>query len=352
MFNVRMLPAANGDSLIIQYGKAGQVHRVLIDGGTPGTWPRLKAALEELPAAERKFELLVVTHVDDDHIGGALKVLEEGVENFVVDEYWFNGYRHLKEVEEFGPVQGERLTTQLLAHADQWNASFGGKAVVVPDDGDLPIVTLPGGMKLTLLSPTRQKLIDLIPKWEAECKKAHLDPQLPDAEGDTPEGLEIFGAIDVDALAAQAFKEDPSEANGSSIAFIAEFNHRKVLFGADAHPTVLAESIARLPGSKVKVHAFKLPHHGSKKNLSPDLIDLVDTKRYLFSTNGAKHKHPDRQTIARILTAQKARASNCELVFNYNSEFTSAWDDDNLRGDWGYTTAYASDDESGIAIDA
>ena len=37
----------------------------------------LRARIAGLPAGERRFELLVVSHIDNDHIGGVLPMLED-----------------------------------------------------------------------------------------------------------------------------------------------------------------------------------------------------------------------------------------------------------------------------------
>jgi hypothetical protein len=347
IYRVHLLPAHHGDCLLLEYGDAARPHRVLIDGGTPGTWKHLKPVLEGLPKEQRRFELLVVTHVDADHIGGVLGLFDGKLEGLSFDDIWFNGYRHLRDVEEFGPVQGERLTTHLWEQ-QSWNKAFGRGAVVVPDTGALPTKELPGGLRLTLLSPTREKLRELLPVWEKKCAEAGLDPQLePPAEVLAPPGLEPMGGLDVEALANEAFKEDDSEANGSSIAFVAEYGGRKVLFGADAHPSVLREAIQRLPGGRVQVDAFKLPHHGSRKNLDPELLEVVDTSRYLFSTNGSQYRHPDKQTVARIVSRQRT----CELWFNYRSDFTRVWDDDELREEWRYQSVFPQDAGHGIVLD-
>jgi len=48
MFTIEMLPAEYGDCLIITYGTARKPRRILVDGGTPKTLPRLVARLREL----------------------------------------------------------------------------------------------------------------------------------------------------------------------------------------------------------------------------------------------------------------------------------------------------------------
>lgn len=346
-FQVHLLPAGNGDSILLEYGDGGPLHRVLIDGGTSPTWQTVRQVLRALPEGERRFELVVVSHVDSDHIAGVLGATRARSPKLEFDELWFNGYRHLTAAEDFGPVQGERLTSYLWKRADRWNRAFDGQAVVVPDAGALPVHRLPGGLELTLLSPTAASLAALIPKWERACRDAGLDPQ-EEPPPPVPPGVEPMGPIDVDALAAEPFEPDGAEANGSSIAFLAELDGRRVLFGADAHASVLEAAIARLPGGTVSVDAFKLPHHGSRYNTSPALLQRVRTHRYLFSSNGSGHHHPDRQTVARVLAG---RVPGCELWFNYRSSCTSVWDDVDLTQDWGYRAVYPGNGAGGVLLE-
>jgi beta-lactamase superfamily II metal-dependent hydrolase len=350
MFRIEMLPAAHGDALWIEYGDGQTVHRVLIDGGTPPVYKALKSRMEQLPVAERRFELLVVTHIDADHIGGALALLEKNELGAVYGDIWFNGYGHLleEEIEAFGAVQGERLTTALLDQGLPWNKAFNHKAVRVADDGAPVVHSLPGGMKLTLLSPTRGKLAALEPKWVKECRKAGLDPQT-EVVPEAPPGVEPMGAIDVDALAATPFTEDTAEANGSSIAMLAEYGGKRVLLGADAHPRVLVEAIEKLVGSNAKLDldACKLPHHGSNGNVSPDLIRKLSCPLYLVSTSGAQFHHPDRAAIARVI---HLGGGGAELAFNYRSQYNEVWDDPDLRDEHGYLSRYPHPGEQGLIV--
>ena len=72
MFQIEMLPAGRGDCLWIEYGSCSDVHRILIDGGPEGTYDVLRERILALPPAERRFELIVLTHVDRDHIAGLI----------------------------------------------------------------------------------------------------------------------------------------------------------------------------------------------------------------------------------------------------------------------------------------
>src|SRR6202008_47885 len=107
----------------------------------------------------------------------------------------------------------------------------------------------------------------------------------------------------------------------------AEYDGKRCLFGADAFAPVMAASIKRLlqlqGQTKLKLDAFKLSHHGSKGNTSKELLDLVDCNRYLFSSNGKRFRHPDRETVARVI---RFGGPNPSLYFNYRTTINEVWE--------------------------
>ncbi len=346
---LEMLPAREGDCLLLSYHDpaAGLRRHVLIDGGRAGTWPHLKARLERLPANERALELLVVTHVDRDHIEGVLAMLGDPGCPVTFKDVWFNGYRHLLEDPSFGAVQGERLTALLLR--GPWNEAFAGGAVCVPESGELPVRALAGGLRLTLLSPDRAKLAELLPVWEEECRAAGIAPSTAAsaaavAVDDDDDDDVSFGPPPPAADADRPFRPDTAAANGSSIALLAEYGERRVLLAADAHPDLLARSLASLGGGRpVRVDAWKVAHHGSANNTSTELLRLVSCPRYLISTSGAYFKHPSGAAIARILRDGRPT----RLVFNYRTASTRPWGEPGVCGEWNYEAVYCRDDEPG-----
>lgn len=69
---VSVLDVGQGDAILIE---APSGLRVLVDGGPSG--PRLLQALGEvLPAAERRIDLVVLTHAHDDHVTGLVDLVE------------------------------------------------------------------------------------------------------------------------------------------------------------------------------------------------------------------------------------------------------------------------------------
>jgi beta-lactamase superfamily II metal-dependent hydrolase len=341
IFDVHFLPARYGDSIWIEYGESGNTKIILIDGGTGGTKHHIKALLDGL-TGEKHLELLVITHIDRDHIEGILSLLSEETLGFTVGAVWFNGWPHLpgnNNLEQYGAVQGEKLTAAIVNHRLPWNIDFGSEAAVVHDGEALPILTLPGGMKITLLSPTQPNLVALKVVWAQELMKANLAPLFAVAElsDDSIEAYGSSGIPDVELLSATPFHEDDAAANGSSIAFLAQYGGKTALFAGDSFPGVLLSSLAKLYDRSVPLDLAKLSHHGSAHNTSPELLKKLDCKKFAISTNGSIYKHPAQETVARVI---KLNGAGTELLFNYRTDYNKCWDNAVLQAKYKYTTVY------------
>jgi hypothetical protein len=349
MLRIEMLPAQQGDTLWIEYGDPAKPRRVLIDGGTKSTWGTKRSAgplarrIAALPADDREFELLVVTHVDGDHILGAVQLLADETLGATFKDVWFNGFRHLPgTTEPMGPVDGEELT--FLLDRRTWNDAFRGKAVQIPARGKLPSKKLAGGLKLTVVAPDEQRLEEMVPVW----KETVIDEGLVPGKGKKPTplapvGLEPLGSgaiPDVERLAGTRNAEDGAEANGTSIVLLAEHDGSSALLCADAFPTVVLQGVKRLiderGGSRLAVDAFKLPHHGSRRNVHLELLAAIDSSEFLFSSNGNRTKHPDMESVAQVVHTY----GDPRLWFNYKTAFNEVWDGDAAKQRFGYRAVY------------
>jgi glyoxylase-like metal-dependent hydrolase (beta-lactamase superfamily II) len=129
MFKIDLMPAAQGDCVWIEYGPPDVPHRVLIDGGTAPTYDHLRARIRQLPEDKRRFDVLIVTHVDADHIEGIIRLLQDDSLGLRFDDIWFNGWKHLP-TDRLGPAQGEMLSVLLGRRARPgrprlpWNRAF------------------------------------------------------------------------------------------------------------------------------------------------------------------------------------------------------------------------------------
>jgi beta-lactamase superfamily II metal-dependent hydrolase len=343
MLAIRMLLGGHGDALVIEYGTRAKTHRVLVDGGTVNSWDAtVKRALLDLP--NQRFEAFIVTHIDEDHIGGAIKLLVDLDLRHRVYDVWFNGFIHCNKDyrdDVLGPIDGERLTYRIGRGDFRWNAPFPGRVsenvggpIVVSDRDRLPRIQLPGGAVVHLLSPTQPKLDKLAKVWEDVVVDAGLDPgKGTPLEARNPptrphEVVPLPSPLTKKALEdlARPSPPDPSKANGSSIAFILEYDGHRAFLGADAHADVLVQSLhvfaKSLNVKRVPLDLVKLPHHGSKANVSTTLIDAIEAKNYLVSTNGDNHGHPDQEAIARIILASNKPPT---IYCNYRTAFVTEW---------------------------
>jgi beta-lactamase superfamily II metal-dependent hydrolase len=359
MLAIEMLPANDGDCLWIEYGPKDLVRRILIDGGREATAAALRKRIEQIEKPEdRRFELLIVTHVDSDHIAGILKLLQDPPEGLFFKQAWFNAYPQLA-AGMLGPKEGEFLAV----HFDReeklrpgfWNGSFGGKAVEAPEDGDLPTFTFDGDLKVTVLAPGRRALLNLRKEWK-KVVQAFFTPGDVDAAAEALKRVKKYrpgflGGIDVKCLANTDFEEDTSEANGSSIVTLLEYDGHRCLLAADTFPSTLTSAFARLPGNKggrVNLSLVKSPHHSSMKNNSNQLYKMIDCPRYLISTNGDRHSHPHPAGVARILANKRGPA---DLYFNYLSDFNKMWLDGDARNAYTYTPHYPDEGKSGLRVE-
>jgi hypothetical protein len=181
-------------------------------------------------------------------------------------------------------------------------------------------------LRLTLLGPTLARLYKLCVAW-------------PDVLGCIDEPTATETAVPADLLGRRDSwppvwtdkqQRDPSKANGSSIMLLAEFDDQALLLAADGHAPDLATALERLcrerdiASMRLPLAAFKLPHHGSQKNLNRAVIEKTDCRRYLISTDGSGHHHPDHQAVLRVL---RYSSQSPELLFNYDSDTTRPWGD-------------------------
>jgi hypothetical protein len=388
MFKIEMLKAAWGDCLWIEYGDRTKPFRILIDGGITSTYESVKRRVLELPEGKRHIDLFVITHIDEDHIAGSVKLLGRLNElDLTFGDIWFNGYEHMekmqKEAEDddlLGGLHGEFLSALIKKGKLNWNKAFNREPVVVRDKDALPVVNLPGKMKLTILSPTRQNLIDLIPEWNKNLqdtpirddrsldtvlavldKRAALRPEddFDDLMGRRVE-IEINNDNDIKKAEQLPYSEDKAKPNGSSIAFLMEYKdsedgrEKKCLMTGDAFPSVIKKSLERLPsydGSKIKIDLLKLSHHGSRNNTCVDLLKLLNCTHYFFSSSGQKFYHPDKETVARVLIHGRGQRKP-QLYFNYTSKFNEAWSKENLaKGKYGYDAHYIDDATDAVVIE-
>jgi hypothetical protein len=355
---IEALPARLGDCLLVECLRPGtSPWRMLVDGGPPDTWSLLAARLDRLPVDDRRIDVVVITHIDSDHIGGMLPFFQSELAQQNVGQVWFNGFEHLPVPEDRAirsVDQAESVTKELFGvgpgPALDWNTAFDGGPVATAEPGHF--VELPaedGGPRITVVSPTLKRLSSLRTEWHKALEEARAgEPEVSPPRDVVP----LAKLDDLESLAAKKTSNDGSAPNGSSIGLLLEHRGASCLLSGDGFGNVLAEGLAGLAAARgveaIEVDAFKLPHHGSQANVASALIEAAPARHYVISSNGDTFNHPDDVAIARVVVGAPAGAT---LWFNYENERTRRWADPDLRGRFGHKVRFPATPASGAVLE-
>lgn len=312
---IKVFPAYDGDCMIVNFEDEYKKTNILIDGGRGKLcYQMLKSHLKVIEENKENIDLLVITHIDRDHIDGIISLFKDkGVNKGLIKKVWFNSGNKLssffgnkyEEVRDISLKYGIEISIKqgITLEKELENHSLSSDEVIVAGDSYKVDETI----KITILSPINDTLEKLNDNWEIE--KGSLDTEISKKS-------DADDKVSIECLSLHTFEEDRSLPNASSIAFLLEFDQRKILMLGDSHPSIIRDSLVRLGYSKenkIIAEAVKISHHGSKYNTSSDLLDLIECHNFIISTNGLFHGLPHKECLSRIITSSK----NTRLYFNY-----------------------------------
>ena len=337
---IHFLPVRYGDSFVIECDKGENHGLVVVDGGPNGCGKILRSKLEELG---RKPDLMVLTHYDDDHIGGLIQYIKTCANFYELPakEVWANCATYVDTVEEIkkepayvdqvdangNPVRIyiDRSPAQAVRFARLVDYLSFNQELVWRDNliegttKQFPFATI------EVVSPTARGRELAIGKQEIAAAKINakasgllggeIKMDMP-----TPEVILPLEELAKENPKPPSEKADAEVANAASIAFILRCDGLSVLMLGDCYPHNVVAYLRKRGYSESKplvVDYVKISHHGSMHNTSNELLDLVKCNHYIISTNGDKFGHPDREVFAHILCHPKRnRAEKVHLYFN------------------------------------
>ncbi|QRQ11509.1 AVAST type 1 anti-phage system MBL fold metallo-hydrolase Avs1a [Acinetobacter pittii] len=361
MLRIKMYPANNGDAFLLSSDNTN----ILIDGGYASTFNHhILNDLEAINSKNKYLELVITTHIDSDHIGGLIKFLSLNGSSaqpqiIPIKNIWHNSLRSLtnhyefldmeknrsllqsinerghpqrldsdSKAEEISARQGSTLASMIHNGGYLWNGGNGATSISKDNIDHFP---LSEGI-IRLLAPTQEGLNKLLDFWKKELKKYGY-------KGPISSGLLLDDAfefmlehIDDNQLNSptkisagtykplhEIYEPDDSPTNRSSIAIIIELDNLRVLMLADSLAEDIVQSLKELQanGHSMMFDAIKISHHGSYRNTSPELLELIDSPIYFISSNGSKHGHPDIEPLIAII--DRPSEFSRTLYFNYST---------------------------------
>lgn len=330
------LPARDGDCLLFQFqNDNGQYRHILIDGGnrTRLDFNNLKKAILEIlkDGGNGQIDLAIVTHSDDDHISGILKLLGDDQLNRLVKKIWFNAEKTINcffktdkvLTQKYKVINVENRTAKssriqdndlysILDKDQRWQKELIKVGVCEKIDN----------LEITVISPSIEKLQKLNSYWptqkqrtEKSSGKKGFDFKVPyqEFENNMPK-----------------FEEDRSPVNGASIALLLEWENRRFLLLSDAHPSIIVNSLKEKYGNSlpIDVEVLKISHHGSAKNTNDDLLNTINCRNFIISTNAnRRHYHPNKEALSRILLNKGIENTNFYFTYS-NNDLKKIFDDE------------------------
>ncbi len=327
MLVLEALRAKYGDSLILHSGTQAKPQLTVVDGGPTGVYnDALRPRLEEIRKERRlddktplEIELMMVSHIDDDHISGLLELARKLNERreaheplpWKIGRFWHNSFDDIlgnkdsqiassastmstASLGEFlqpegslilvSVKQGRELRKLLDALNLAGNKPFNG---LVLGGGTKEAVTV-GDLTITVVGPNKDNLVALQEKWDKEIK-----PMLKQERG-KGKFAEIAAYV------------DESVHNLSSIVVLVESQGKRILLTGDGrgdHTLEGLEAAKLLKNGKIEVDVLKLPHHGSDRDVEPNYFETIVADHYVVSADG-KYDNPDVATLKMISAAR------------------------------------------------
>lgn len=280
-----MINVGLGDSYIINFKNEDRMVRILVDGGSERNLLNINNIMhmiqppgdEEDEGEMEKINGIVVTHIDDDHIGGVLKLLNHpDVENYIdLSQDCFIIFNDLVDPATISYKQGIRLRKIIdnfpnlsLVRTYEQNKRFeiNGFEICVRGLNKLePINKQEDLIIIDILLPFKETIKRLMKNWLVDRKNSKL-------------------------------------INESSLAFIVKYKESSILLSGDnSFPSILEQL------QKIKFDStfdlIMLAHHGALSNNEKvvNLLDQYQCKKIMLPLSKRTAHHPDKVVIQNIL---------------------------------------------------
>jgi beta-lactamase superfamily II metal-dependent hydrolase len=301
------LKARNGDCFLL-FDEKNEI-KFLIDCGFKLTYKT------EIKKIVRDVDFIILTHVDEDHINGAIPLIEDYPEDFQVGHIYINTPASVNRTRSSGNISIKQAIT-LEDILQEKKIPYSGLK-----EGD--IINVSADLSLEVISPGEIQLTNFLNKFEEEIN--YITKTTPVSINHKLESIQELSEKP-DSYISQ--KSD--FVNASSIALILNYKTKRLLFLGDAHPSVILNYLNKKGFSKENKCDFdyiKLSHHGSVKSISNNLISILKCSDFIVSTNGGKSvsKHPSRETLAKLITKiDRNNNDHINFYFNYPPNEISA----------------------------
>lgn len=309
-FEIDLLPVGSdkksGDCIAFRYGdlKAGKKRQivVVVDGGYASTWddtlkPHLKKYYNCEYDGKLHIDLVILSHTDMDHVSGLVEMAKD--EDVVIGYIMMHEPWNELSPSLFKYVNNSKNLKNRLGDAFDKAKELSDLTKDVSRCALNPNEYSFNGATFTILGPSEKFYKTCI----ANCEKT---PVKVDSVRELPQAQSTIGGLEFEKYKEGHITWDDSEntspINESSLIVLFEYEGVKVMLTGDAGKEGLRQAIAFADKKGIKLNdctIIKMPHHGSRKNVNPEIMDRFRGSNKLYyscATNDIGH-HPSMRLI-------------------------------------------------------
>jgi hypothetical protein len=365
MLKLHVLQAEFGDCLLLEFGTQAQPKHILIDGGPPTTYDRhLRGELTKIRQQGSRLELVVLSHVDNDHVVGLVDMFTElrsqrangETETIAIGGLWHNSFRRaidpngnlenrframmanalghnamtMASIATNGIAEGNNLRLAALTLQIQTNTGFPNDLICVDTAGNALNFD---NLSLRVVGPTQANLTELQQDWEA-----WLDANEDAVNSGDP------------LLMANSDRSIP---NLSSIMLLVEAENKKILLTGDGRSDHLLQGLNAVGvtnGNSLHVDVLKLPHHGSSRNITKKFFKSITADKYVASANG-KDDNPDLATLIWLVEAAKEQNRSVDIFLTNETPSSTKLLEEYDPADFGYRMTILPKQNHSLVLD-
>ncbi len=266
--------SSSGDAFALRFGdfinKPGDQRVVVIDGGFKDSGEKLVNRIRN-EYGTNHVDLVISTHPDNDHISGLHVVLDElDVDTLWMHRPWYKSEQIKKSAEDrslMAELTADKIKKSLESAYDlEKLANKKGVTIEEPYQGKSAFDNT-----LHVLSPSEEFYCALVSEFE----KGGVVSVASMVEKTKRVISEMWHRDEL----AEPEEDAVHPRNNSSVILLAQFGDKHFLFCGDAGVKALnhATDYATRGSYDIatRVTYYQVPHHGSKRNLGPTILDRI-----------------------------------------------------------------------------
>ena len=395
---IHTFQAYDGDCFLVTVYEPKKEVNLLIDCGNSVTYHNsIKPYLLDMSKQRRKIDYLILSHIHSDHIGGAIPLLldngsADDPKIIEISNVIYNGFLGLNLelyekkdctaqekriyqgiISQGQAVLGKNITEKQITLNEElcisklliqgnynWNAWNKNELGVVVADSQMKI-DIGNQSYIQFISPNREQLRRMNKKWELYVKRIYN--RIPNIDNlhirNAFEAFQwIINNVDyenvqemvsanvltkekIERMATSRYSYDYTDENMESIAFVLVCGNKKMLFLSYSNIEVCRKNLEQIYGNTpLKINLIKLPHHGSKRNISMRFLKQYYSDSYLISAGETKLR-PSMETIAMILVNDYEE--NKKIYIVNRNQTIECFDKEKIHSDFNFEFIDAKD---------